>query len=119
MAVIFTKQQGPDHYEVRSAGSSVRLYSNGVLHSQYNSLHPISGAIWDLLVLPGFFLKHPPRNILVLGLGGGTVIHLIRHFFPDSHITCVEKEAMHIQIAKRFFKFCMPIPLLWFDFDSF
>jgi len=104
MAVIFTKQQGPDHYEVRSAGSSVRLYSNGVLHSQYNPLHPISGAIWDLLVLPGFFLKRPPRNILVLGLGGGTVVHLMRYFFPNCKITCVEREALHIKIAKRFFK---------------
>ena len=104
MAVIFTKQQGTDHYEVRSAGASVRLYSNGVLHSQYNPLHPISGAIWDLLVLPGFFLKHPPRNILVLGLGGGTVVHLMRYFFPDCKITCVEREALHIKIAKLFFK---------------
>ncbi|MGR6874772.1 spermidine synthase [Pseudomonas sp. HK3] len=104
MAVIYSKQQGQDSYEVRSAGSSVRLYSNGVLHSQYNPLHPISGAIWDLLVLPGFFLSEPPRHVLVLGLGGGTVVHLIRYFFPLCKITCVEREALHIKMAKRFFK---------------
>jgi spermidine synthase len=103
VAVIFSKQKAQDHYEVRSAGASVRLYSNGVLHSQYNPNHPISGAIWDLLVLPGFFLKQPPQRVLVLGLGGGTVVHLIRHFFPQAHITCVEREALHIQLAKRFF----------------
>lgn len=104
MAVIYSKQKAQDYYEVRSAGASVRLYSNGVLHSQYNPNHIISGAIWDLLVLPGFFLKAPPKHVLVLGLGGGTIVHLIRHFFPDCHITCVEKEAIHIQLAKRFFK---------------
>lgn len=104
MAVIYAKQQGQDYYEVRNAGASVRLYSNGVLHSQYNPLHPISGAIWDLLVLPGFFLNKPPRHVLVLGLGGGTVVHLIRHFFPQCKITCVERESLHIKIAKRFFK---------------
>lgn len=103
MAVIFQKQQGNDLIEVRSAGNSVRLYSNGVLHSQYNANHKISGAIWDLLVLPGFFLAKPPLHVLVLGLGGGTVIHLIRHFFPHCSITCVEREALHITIAKRYF----------------
>lgn len=104
MAVIYSKQKGEDHYEVRTAGASVRLYSNGVLHSQYNPKYPISGAIWDLLVLPGFFLDHVPNHVLVLGLGGGTVVHLIRHFFPHCKITCVEREALHIQLAKRFFQ---------------
>ncbi|GAA6134868.1 hypothetical protein NBRC116188_16580 [Oceaniserpentilla sp. 4NH20-0058] len=104
MAVIFQKKQGNDLIEVRSAGNSVRLYSNGVLHSQYNPNHKINGAIWDLLVLPGFFLAKPPRHVLVLGLGGGTVIHLIRHFFPQCNITCIEREALHIEIAKRYFK---------------
>lgn len=104
MAVIYSKQKGQDYYQVRSAGASVRLYSNGVLHSQYNPNHLISGAIWDLLVLPGFFLQSPPRHVLVLGLGGGTVVHLIRHFFPQCDITCVENEPLHIQLAKRFFK---------------
>lgn len=103
MAVIYSKQKAQDYYEVRSAGASIRLYSNGVLHSQYNPKHPISGAIWDLLVLPGFFLMKPPSHVLVLGLGGGTVVHLIRHFFPQCQITCVEREALHIQLAKRFF----------------
>ena len=115
MAVIYSKQQGQDHYEVRSAGASVRLYSNGVLHSQYNPSHLISGAIWDLLVLPGFFLKHPPRNILVLGLGGGTVVHLMRYFFPDCNITCVEREALHIKIAKRFFKLPKDVTVIHCD----
>lgn len=103
MAIIYSHQKKHDHFEVRTAGASVRLYSNGVLHSQYNPKRIISGAIWDLLVLPGFFLSSAPKRVLVLGLGGGTVVHLIRHFFPDCLIHCVEREAEHIKIAKRFF----------------
>ena len=103
MAVIFKQQQQEDIIEVRTAGNTVRLYSNGVLHSQYNPNHLISGAIWDLLVLPGFFLRKPPKRVLVLGLGGGTVVHLIHHFFPLCEIVCIEREALHIQIAKRYF----------------
>jgi len=104
MAILWSKHIKETHYEVRSAGATIRLYSNGVLHSQFNPNHPISGAIWDLLLLPGFCADQSPKNILVLGLGGGTLVHLIRQFFPAAHITCVEIDKTHIQIAKRWFK---------------
>jgi spermidine synthase len=104
MTVIYSKKTTGCEYQVRTAGNSVRLYSNGVLHSQYNPRHPISGAIWDLLLLPAFLLNTPPKNILLLGLGGGTLVHLIRLFFPSAHITCVDIDKEHIKIAKRFFK---------------
>ena len=103
MALLYLKQEDNTRYEVRSAGASLRLYSNGVMHSQYNKNSPISGAIWDLLLLPGFFALNPPKRILVLGLGGGTIVHLLRLFFPQSHISCVELDEEHIYIAKQHF----------------
>jgi len=104
MSVLYSKQVADVEYQVRTAGNSVRLYSNGVLHSQYNPKHPISGAIWDLLLLPAFLLSTPPSNILLLGLGGGTLVHLIRLFFPKANITCVDIDKEHIKVARRFFK---------------
>lgn len=104
MAVLFDKKIGGHHYQVRNAGQSIRLYSNGVLHSQYNPFQPINGAIWDLLLLPGFLLDTAPKHILLLGLGGGTLVHLIRRFFPDAHMTCIELDKQHISIAKKWFK---------------
>lgn len=104
MAVLYSKKIDAHHYQVRNAGQSIRLYSNSVLHSQYNARQPINGAIWDLLLLPGFLLNTPPKNILLLGLGGGTLVHLIRRFFPDAHMTCVELDKQHISIAKKWFK---------------
>ncbi len=103
MALLYLKQEDNTRYEVRSAGASLRLYSNGVMHSQYNKNAPINGAIWDLLLLPGFFATTTPKRILVLGLGGGTIVHLLRLFFPQSHITCVELDEEHIYIAKQHF----------------
>lgn len=103
MALIYQKQIGDSHYEVRSAGASLRLYSNGVLHSQYNPNAPVGGTIWDLLLLPGFFKDTPPKRILVLGLGGGTIVHLLKTFFPQSSLTCVELDQQHIHIAKQYF----------------
>lgn len=104
MAVLYSKKMDGHHYQVRNAGQSIRLYSNGVLHSQYNPRQPINGAIWDLLLLPGFLLNTPPKNILLLGLGGGTLVHLIRRFFPDAHMTSIELDKQHIAIAKKWFK---------------
>lgn len=91
-------------YEVRSAGSSVRLYANGVFHSQFNPNSPVSGSIWDLLMLPAFFYSPGTiKRILVLGVGGGTVIRLLNHFVQPDSIVGVELSSVHIQVAKRYF----------------
>jgi len=43
------------------------------------------------------------RSILVLGLGGATIQHLISKEFPGVHITSVEIDPAMVDIAKRFF----------------
>jgi len=104
MAVIWQKQTRTTRYEVRSAGRSLRLYTNGVLHTQYHPHKVLTGYVWDLLMLPAFFC--PPgsiRRVLVLGLGGGTVIHALRHFAQPQQFVAVELSAEHVRIARRFF----------------
>ena len=104
MTVIWNKTQNCVTYEVRKAGNTTRLYTNGVFHSQYNSSRPLTGGIWDLLMLPAFFV--PPHNIkrvLVLGVGGGAVLNLIhRHVSPEKMLG-IELENIHINIAKNYF----------------
>lgn len=102
MALLYEKHNGTGHYQVRSAGASIRLYSNGVLHSQYNPHKPIAGNIWDLLLLPAFF-QPAPQKILLLGLGGGALLHLLHRFFPQAKITCLEIDPVHIYIARHYF----------------
>ena len=104
MALLWEKKTADTHYEVRSAGKSLRLYSNGVFHSQYHPGNPLSGYVWDLLMLPVFF--YPPQSIkrvLVLGVGGGAVFHSLRHFIAPDLIVGVELDAVHVDIAQRFF----------------
>ncbi len=40
MAVLWQKKTAGQHYEVRTAGNSRRLYKNGVCHSQFNPAIP-------------------------------------------------------------------------------
>lgn len=104
MAVLWQKQTEDTCYEVRTAGKSRRLYSNGVFHSQYHPDRPQSGGIWDLLVLPAFF--RPPgrvRRVLLLGVGGGSAIHLLRRFVEPVEIIGVEISKTHLQVARQFF----------------
>lgn len=104
MAILWQKTTNSTQYEVRSAGQTRRLYTDGVFHSQFNSERAIAGGIWDLLMLPAFF--HPAEDIqrvLVLGVGGGAVIHQLQRYIKPDEIIGIELNPVHIMVAKRFF----------------
>ena len=104
MAVIWKKKLNNVVYEVRSAGRTRRLYTNGVFHSQHHPERAISGGVWDLLMLPAFFREASGlKRVLVLGVGGGTVIHLLQRQFPAALITGVDLDPVHLQIATEHF----------------
>lgn len=102
MAVVFSRQQGNTRYEIRTAGRSVRLYTNGILHTQYHPERQVTGGVWDLLALPALALP-TVRRVLMLGVGGGAAIHLLRAWCPGVHVTGVELNPVHLQLARRFF----------------
>lgn len=104
MAVIYEKKKDGRLFQVRSAGHTKRLYTDGVFHSQYNPNHILTGSVWDLLFLPTqFYPSESLKRVLVLGVGGGAVIHMLNHFVKPKAITGVELSQLHIQMAKRFF----------------
>lgn len=109
MAVLFEKNHNGRCYQVRSAGNSRRLYTDGVFHSQYNPNHIITGSVWDLLFLPSqFYSAGDLKRVLVLGVGGGAVIHMLNHFAQPQQVVGVELSPLHIQMAKRFFGLSYP-----------
>lgn len=104
MAVIWQKYVNGTKYQVRRAGLTRRLYTNGVCHSEFNPDKLVTGSIWDLLVLPAFF--HAPgkiNRVLMLGVGGGASILQLHHLLQPDHITGLELDPVHIEIARRFF----------------
>ena len=91
-------------YEIRAAGSTRRLYTDGVLHSQFNPRRVVTGSVWDLLWLGLFFRPNPaPQRVLLLGLGAGTVVRQLQSLFGDLSITAVENDDVHIRLAREHF----------------
>ncbi|QIL89365.1 methyltransferase domain-containing protein [Microbulbifer sp. SH-1] len=104
MALIWRKQVGITRYEVRTHGATVRLYSNGVFHSQWNPNDPLKGSLWELLLLPAFFRpRQELRRVLILGVGGGALIRLLQHFVAPDQIVGVDIDRHHLSIAQKFF----------------
>lgn len=105
MAVIWRKQTKESLYEVRTAGASIRLYTDGIFHSQWNPNNPIGGNIWELLFLPALFVDPSCINrVLVLGVGGGAVINLLNRYIKPASITGLDLDAMHLTLARRYFR---------------
>jgi len=104
VAIIWQQVINSTRYEIRKAGNSTRLYTDGVFHSQYNPERPVTGSVWDMLMLPAFFtdVSHI-RRVLVLGVGGGSVIQLLHRYIKPDNIIGIELNPVHIRIAKKFF----------------
>lgn len=119
MALIWAASEGDTRYEVRRAGRTHRLYTNGVFHSQFNDAQPVTGAVWDLLMLPVFFGDVSAiRRVLVLGVGGGAAIRQLQRFVRPHDIVGIELDAMHIRIARQFFGVDDSVELLHADANA-
>ena len=104
MAILWSKTLNGTHYQVRTAGRSRRLYTDGVFHSQYHPKRAYAGGVWDLLMLPAlFYAPQKIQRVLVLGVGGGAVIHQLKRHIKPRCIVGVELNPVHLYVAKHFF----------------
>ena len=104
MALLWSHREKGVLYQVRAAGSSRRLYADGVLHTQFNPRRIVTGSVWDLLWLPVFFLTAPRvERVLVLGAGAGAVIRQLDMLFQPKEIVAVENNPVHLRVAREFF----------------
>ena len=104
MAISWQKTINGTRYEIRTAGKTRRLYTDGVFHSQFNPDHAVAGGVWDVLMLPGFFYpEQTVKRVLVLGVGGGAVIHQLQRYIHPDEIIGIELNPVHIMLAKKHF----------------
>lgn len=57
--------------------------------------------VWEKALAP--LKNHNCRTVLVLGLGAGSVVGVIRKYFPKSKITGVEIDPAIIDLGKKYF----------------
>ena len=109
MALLWKGHSDGRTLEVRSAGATRRLYCDGVLHTQYNAKQILTGDVWDPMGLaPAAAAPGTIKRALILGLGGGAVVHQLRTFFDVPHIHAVELDPKRIELGREYFGLDMP-----------
>lgn len=64
---------------------------------------------YERLMFTAFALAAAPRRALLLGLGGGAMERHVRAYLPDCALTIVERDAVVLHLARRFFHFAQPV----------
>lgn len=71
--------------------------------SVYRRSRALTGCGWDAQAASTLFPTREVKDILLLGMGGGTVARLCRELHPDARIVAIEAEAQIIDLARRHF----------------
>src|SRR5688572_9092454 len=91
-AKVIEKVETPwNSMAVVETGLRIDLDVEGATYATWHPTQLMTGYSWDALSL-GCLLRAdgPPRSVLILGLGGGTVARQLRAFIPDVRIVGVE-----------------------------
>lgn len=91
---------------VRRTGERVDLEVEGATFATWHPRHLLTGYSWDALTA-GCLLRAdgPPRSVLVLGLGGGTVVRQLRRLVPSVRLVGVEIDDGVVGLARRHMAF--------------
>lgn len=88
-------QQSPHHVWIGEDDGQVALLIDGVVQSVRVEDGPLGPGYWPLMIP-----NTRPERALILGLGGGTVAHLLWKRFGDVAITGVENDRAVIELAR-------------------
>ena len=89
--------------EVTQRGRERRLMVQGICQSVGMETPGIERRYWGRVVAEVRKRRDSLQNALILGLGGGTVAHLLRREFSQVEITGVELDPQIVDVAERFF----------------
>jgi len=89
--------------EVYQIGDNYQLSVNGVVQSISPDTPSCKNRVWGRLVDQIEEEKPEAKSVLLFGLGGGTMAHLISRQLPEAHVTAVEIDPVMVQIAKDYF----------------
>ena len=98
------------HIKVADYGSLRQLYfvrDNGeeALESTIDLNYPQNlFLLYTQTMFASFFLNKEHSDTLLIGLGGGGMVHFLNHYFPHVKVDAVEIDPAIVEIAKKYFK---------------
>jgi len=98
------------HIRVNDYGSLRQLYfvrDNGdeALESTIDLNYPQNlFLLYTQTMFASFFLNKEHTDTLLIGLGGGGMVHFLNHYFPHVKVDAVEIDSAIVEIAKKYFK---------------
>lgn len=72
----------------------------GATHATWHPRLLLTGHAWDAITAAALMGRRPPESLLLLGLGGGTVLRQLRFFLPDTRMTAVDIDGGMIRLAR-------------------
>jgi len=104
--IIFKAETAYSALTIEQSGNQMLLRTDGsALQSAIDLQSPHKLTMQNLRSLMGILLFLPvPKNICLLGTGGGSLVHFLRHHYPQSQLTAVEIDVelldiMHSKMA--------------------
>jgi len=74
----------------------------GATHATWHPTRLMTGHAWDAITAATLLHPGSITSLLMLGLGGGTVLRQLRHFLPEIEITAVEIDGEMIRLAQEY-----------------
>lgn len=98
------------HIKVADYGSLRQLYfvrdsGEEALESTIDLNYPQNlFLLYTQTMFASFFLNKEHSDTLLIGLGGGGMVHFLNHYFPHVKVDAVEIDPAIVEIAKKYFK---------------
>ncbi len=102
---LFMAGSGEDRISVVDRGGLRALhFSTPAIQSLLDPQAPEQLQLDYTIAMALALLIHPaPQRVLLIGLGGGSLVHFIHHYFPAIKIDVIEKSPAVIQVAHDYF----------------
>lgn len=104
--LLFIEEASERSFEVWQSGSIRTLYiqDKKAIQSQLDMAQKEKLLLQHTRAMMSFLLfQEKPKSLLLLGLGGGSIIHFLTHWFPDLKITAVDSNEKVVQAGKEYF----------------
>lgn len=89
----------------RQVGERIDLDVEGATFATWHPRYVLTGYSWDALCAACLLRPAgPPRRVLLLGLGGGTVLRQLLHLAPQATAVAVEIDSAVVELARRYMR---------------